>query len=85
MSKDLDITELDVSGHKCPIPVLRLRKLLENSASGTYIRVTATDEMTLLDIPHFCREAGHQLERQSEENGAYIYLVRKSGTQLTSG
>ncbi|MFC7048398.1 sulfurtransferase TusA family protein [Emcibacter nanhaiensis] len=83
MSKGQEITELDVSGHKCPIPVLRLRKLLEISAPGTYIRVRATDEMTLLDIPHFCDQAGHRLEEQTEENGAYIYVVQKSGTQKT--
>ncbi|WP_321394748.1 sulfurtransferase TusA family protein [Emcibacter sp.] len=79
------IRELDVSGHKCPIPVLRLRKMLEISAPSSYIRVRATDEMTLLDIPHFCHQAGHALEQQTEESGFYIYLVRKSAKQNKSG
>ncbi|WP_417316899.1 sulfurtransferase TusA family protein [Emcibacter sp.] len=85
MNKEREVRELDVSGHKCPIPVLRLRKMLEISAPSSYIRVRATDEMTLLDIPHFCHQAGHKLEEQSEEDGEYIYLVRKCGAQGKSG
>tara|TARA_B100001939_G_scaffold348114_1_gene372775 strand:- start:21190 stop:21444 length:255 start_codon:yes stop_codon:yes gene_type:complete len=70
------VYHLDVTGHKCPIPVLRLRKMLEIVPVGTYISIKATDPMTQLDIPHFCHEKGCMLEKQWEENGIYHYLVR---------
>ena len=57
---------LDVSGHKCPLPVLRLRRMMENIGIGEIVELIATDPMTLIDIPNFCREAGHSIENVTE-------------------
>ncbi len=68
---------LDVSGHKCPIPVLRLRRALEKSVVGTVVALKATDPMTLIDVPNFCREAGHLIEDVVESDGQITYIIRK--------
>lgn len=68
---------LDVSGHKCPIPVLRLRRALENMTMGQCIELTATDPMTLIDVPNFCREAGHSIENITETDENILYLIKK--------
>lgn len=68
---------LDVSGHKCPIPVLRLRRALEKYAAGTVVALKATDPMTLIDVPNFCREAGHLIEDVEESDGQITYVIRK--------
>lgn len=68
---------LDVSGHQCPIPVLRLRRLLENVAKGVSIKLIASDPMTLIDIPNFCREAGHVIEKTQENEEKILYIIKK--------
>ncbi len=70
---------LDVIGHKCPVPVLRVRRLLERLRHGTILRVMASDPMTQIDFPHFCQESGHDLLEMTQENGIFFYLIRKSG------
>ena len=68
---------MDVSGHKCPIPVLRLRRLLDKIKDGATVKLTATDPMTLIDIPNFCREAGHEVENIVEGDDYILYLIKK--------
>ena len=68
---------LDVSGHKCPIPVLRLRRFLEKLSVGDVVSLLATDPMTLIDVPNFCREAGHSIESVTETDDNILYLIKK--------
>ena len=68
---------LDVSGHKCPIPVLRLRRILKTLNPRDRIEVRATDPMTLIDVPNFCREAGHDILEISETDDCILYLIEK--------
>ncbi len=53
--------ELDARGLLCPLPVLKARKRLGALAPGAVLRVLADDPAALVDIPHFCAEAGHAL------------------------
>lgn len=80
MKSDCFSETLDVTGHKCPIPVLRLRRRLEEMPGGAVIKVMATDPMTGIDFPHFCRESHHELLEMTEEDGILSFLIRKSDT-----
>lgn len=75
--------ELDARGLLCPLPVLKARKRLAAMAPGAVLRVLADDPAAVIDMPHFCHEAGHDLLAQSEtqlETGpAQVYLLRKGG------
>jgi tRNA 2-thiouridine synthesizing protein A len=72
--------ELDARGLLCPLPVLKARKRLKALASGSILRVVADDPAALVDIPHFCSEAGHSLVGQRDlGHPAYEYLIRKGG------
>ncbi len=53
--------ELDLSGLKCPLPVLKTQKALSDLTTGQCLRVISTDPMSQIDIPHFCSEKGHIL------------------------
>jgi len=77
MTQIENIHDLDVSDHKCPIPVLRLRRLLERVNVGEYVKLIATDPMTLIDIPNFCRETGHVIEEQQEKDEIFLYIIKK--------
>ena len=52
---------LDLRGLACPLPVLKARKALIGLAPGKRLLVEASDPLAAVDIPHFCREAGHTL------------------------
>ncbi|SEM68080.1 sulfurtransferase TusA family protein [Palleronia pelagia] len=71
--------DLDARGLLCPLPVLKLRKRMQALAPGAVIRVQADDPAAIVDIPHFCAEAGHELLGQSETDDAQHYFVRKAG------
>ena len=41
------------------------------------VSVIATDPSTRRDIPKFCVFLGHELLGQAEEDGTYLYWIRK--------
>ena len=69
--------ELDARGLICPLPVLKARKRLQGMAPGAVLRILATDPAAVVDVPHFCAEAGHDLVATGEEGEAQVYLVRR--------
>lgn len=71
--------ELDVRGLPCPLPVLKARKQLESMAVGDVLVVTTTDPVSRIDMPHFCREAGHRLLDTCPEGDCLIFRIEKAG------
>ncbi|MGU3449387.1 sulfurtransferase TusA family protein [Methylobacterium sp. 391_Methyba4] len=67
--EDPDCVDLDLSGLKCPLPVLRTRKALRSLPADRTLVVTCTDPLAALDIPNLVREEGARLdavERRAE-------------------
>lgn len=71
------MTEIDARGLLCPLPVLRLRKVLMDLPAGARVVLIATDKMAAIDVPHFCAETGHQLISVSEDDGAFRFEVMR--------
>jgi tRNA 2-thiouridine synthesizing protein A len=69
--------ELDCEGLLCPLPVLRARKRLLAMASGQILHMRATDHMALVDVPHFCAEAGHDLLGTDTQGAVTTYRIRR--------
>lgn len=69
--------EIDCEGLLCPLPVLRARKRLATMRPGQILRVTATDRMAAIDLPHFCTEAGHDFLSATEDGPVTAYLIRR--------
>jgi tRNA 2-thiouridine synthesizing protein A len=69
--------EIDARGLRCPLPVLRARKVLRGMSPGEILRVLADDPMARIDLPHFCRQAGHIHLGIEEGNGAQVHLIRR--------
>ena len=69
--------ELDAKGLLCPLPVLKARKRLQALAQGQVLRIIADDPAAIVDVPHFCAEAGHDLLDQSDTQDGQVYLIRK--------
>ncbi|SFK63265.1 sulfurtransferase TusA family protein [Shimia haliotis] len=70
--------EIDALGLLCPLPVLRLRKRMMPLESGAKIRLIADDPAAIVDVPHFCNEAGHTLLSSSEKNGQLAFVIQKA-------
>jgi tRNA 2-thiouridine synthesizing protein A len=71
-------TLLDARGLKCPLPVLRARKVIQGLAPGAVLHVLATDPGSVSDFQAFCAATGHVLVERTEEDGAYSFRVRKT-------
>jgi len=73
--------EIDARGLICPLPVLRLRKRLAGRAVGEVVRMLADDPVAVIDLPHFCAEAGHVLLSTGDGEDAtgrwQVYEIRK--------
>jgi tRNA 2-thiouridine synthesizing protein A len=72
------MTELDLSGLKCPLPVLRTRKALLALPPGERLMVVCTDPLAGIDVPNLIRETGDVLEDQRQENTRISFVIRKA-------
>lgn len=69
--------DIDARGLLCPLPVLRVGKVLRGLPVGTVVTVWADDPIAVVDIPHFCHEAGHELIEQSEDGAHQVYVIKR--------
>lgn len=69
---------LDLTGLKCPLPVLKARRQLGQMTDGV-LEVTADDPAAPLDFEHFCDTAGHQLLRNDAAGGIFTFHIRVGG------
>ena len=70
---------LDAVGLLCPLPVLKARKRLMGLPNGAVLELLADDPAAVIDVPHFCSEAGHALIATREMETHQSYLIRKGG------
>jgi tRNA 2-thiouridine synthesizing protein A len=69
--------ELDASGLNCPLPLLRLKKILQQMASGEVVRVIATDPAAHLDFGVYSDQAGHKIVNFLKEPEKQIFYIKK--------
>jgi tRNA 2-thiouridine synthesizing protein A len=72
--------DLDATGLLCPLPVLKARKHLMAMAPGAVLLMRADDLAAVVDVPHFCAEAGHTLIEQHSEGAELRFFIRKGGS-----
>ena len=76
-----EISELDLRGLICPLPVLRARKALKAIKPGELLRIYCTDPAAISDFPAFCRSAEHELIETGRENTSqgldFWFLIRR--------
>jgi tRNA 2-thiouridine synthesizing protein A len=69
---------MNLRGLKCPLPALRVRKMLSGLAAGDVIVAECTDPLTTIDIPNLLRQTGDFLENKSEADGVLTFRIRKA-------
>ncbi|CAM5433556.1 Sulfurtransferase TusA OS=Afipia felis OX=1035 GN=tusA PE=3 SV=1 [Afipia felis] len=68
---------LDLSGLKCPMPVLRTRKALKSLQPGDRLEVICTDPLAAIDLPHLMLETGDRIEVLNRAAGSIHFLIEK--------
>lgn len=68
---------LDVTGLKCPLPILKAKKALALLQTGDRLTVLATDPGAPGDFAAFCRQTGHVLAlSETLENNIYRLVLQ---------
>ena len=68
--------DLDLSGLKCPLPVLKARKALRDYDDGAEVTVRVTDPKAPADFRALCDTVGHELLSQVAEPGGHRLTLR---------
>lgn len=70
-------SELDARQLACPLPILRTKKSLSLLTSGQVLKILATDKESPNDFEVFCRQTGNELLSSAEENGEFVFFIRR--------
>lgn len=68
---------LDCKGLRCPQPVLRLKRQVAKTKAGQTILVICTDELSVIDIPHFVASADFKLLEKHVVADQFHFLIEK--------
>jgi tRNA 2-thiouridine synthesizing protein A len=71
-------TALDMSGLRCPAPIVRLNSAIRELAPGATLHAIATDPAFKLDVEAWCRRTGHTLLDFSAADGTLQAWIRKA-------
>ncbi len=74
-------TKLDLTGLKCPLPVLKTRKALRTLAAGDRLEVHCTDPLSVIDIPNLIRETGDRVEITARNEKSVVFMIEKMVAQ----
>jgi len=69
--------EVDATGLKCPLPILRCKKGLNEIKSDEVLKIIATDPGSKKDFDAFCRQTGHELLSLQDEDGVQTLEAKK--------
>ena len=69
---------MNLRGLKCPLPALRVRKMLAGLKSGDVVVAECTDPLTAIDIPNLLRQTGDKLLEKREAEGVLTFRIRKA-------
>lgn len=73
------ITErkVDLTGLKCPMPIVKLTKLMKELDPGEALTATADDAAFCLDVESWCNSTGHELVRLEDFDKHLLAVIRK--------
>lgn len=69
---------LDATGIACPMPIVRTRKAIDEINSGEILEVHATDPGSKSDITAWTKSGGHELLKDTEEDGIFKFWIKKA-------
>jgi TusA-related sulfurtransferase len=79
---EADDAVVDARGERCPLPVIRLARLVRDRPDLSTVTVLATDPAAAHDVPAWCRMRGHRFvgARPEGDHTAYVVDVVRPST-----
>jgi tRNA 2-thiouridine synthesizing protein A len=74
----MNLTKLDLTGLKCPLPALKTAKALKTLSPGDVLEVHCTDPLSVIDIPNLIRETGDKIEIAERGEYRVIFMIEKT-------
>lgn len=71
--------QMDLSGLKCPLPLLKTKKKLAELNVGDVLEVVATDPHSKEDFHRYCDGAACSVLRIDEQDDRLVIVLRKEG------
>lgn len=68
---------LDATQLRCPLPLLKAKKALNEMAEGEVLEVRATDPGSERDFKVFAQQSSHEMLDFRELDGVFIYQLKK--------
>ncbi len=68
----------DASGLRCPMPILRTKKEIQEIEVGQVLKVIATDVGTKKDFPAWAERTGNEILEMREEDGKIVWFIRRT-------
>ena len=75
---DATLVTMDLTGLKCPLPVLKARRQMGRMPAGGILVVIADDPAAPLDFDHFCQTGGHDLLKSVAKDGVFTMRIAKA-------
>jgi TusA-related sulfurtransferase len=77
--------EIDLTGLKCPMPIVELHRLLKQLNPGEQITVVADDPAFCLDVEAWCHKTGHHLVSVGQDNHRLMAKIEKVALAENNG
>ncbi len=68
---------LDAVGLYCPVPIIRTAERIRIMTTGRILEVVSDDRVILVDMPAWCRSAGHEYLGHAQNGREYRLFVKK--------
>jgi TusA-related sulfurtransferase len=78
MNNTVNITQIDATGLTCPVPLMLLKKTLDELKGGDVVRIEVTDVHAELDFEIWCEKFGHLLEKIEDVSDVIRFTVTKA-------
>jgi tRNA 2-thiouridine synthesizing protein A len=75
----MTVKKMDLTGLRCPLPVLKTRKALKALSAGDRLEVHCTDPLSVIDIPNLIRETGDRVEVAQPAEKLFVFTIEKTG------
>ncbi len=69
--------EFDASGLRCPMPILKTKKAIQDINVGEILKVIATDVVTKKDFPAWSSRTGNEILEHVEEGDKLVWYIKR--------
>jgi len=71
--------EFNLTGLKCPMPIVMLSRYIKDLNIDEQLTVFADDPAFCLDVEAWCNKTGHELQSLDNSNHQLVAVIRKRG------